>query len=241
MLHGAILLASDNALPFPRAIVFLSIYMEIFKQAISSPYYLPDALYKRYEKLLLAHSLDRPPYAAPIFELADVKLINDFFVNTFFRNIKLIINCFTQKPIMEFRVQFPVHVPLPDLAPLVDMDLLTTARQDEDAGQGRDEASKGKSPHSPRSPRSSGPPPVAERAVTKPVPPPVAPALEPEVTDDRGPDVPVEMLRGSLAQMHEKFVSDFEERERQLVGKIKELEIRLMEKPQLKKPPPKKK
>jgi hypothetical protein len=29
--------------------------------------------------------------------------------------------------------------------------------------------------------------------------------------------------------MHEKFVTDFDERERQLLGKIRELEIRLLE------------
>jgi hypothetical protein len=33
--------------------------------------------------------------------------------------------------------------------------------------------------------------------------------------------------------MHEKFVGEFEEKERRLLGKIRELEIRLREKPPL--------
>jgi hypothetical protein len=41
--------------------------------------------------------------------------------------------------------------------------------------------------------------------------------------------------------MHDKGVTAFDERERQLLGKIRELEIRLLGQPRLKKPPPKKK
>ena len=48
--------------------------------------------------------------------------------------------------------------------------------------------------------------------------------------EDRGPDVPVEMLKDSLSSMHIKFVHDFDEKERLLVGKIKELEIKLADK-----------
>jgi hypothetical protein len=71
--------------------------------------------------------------------------------------------------------------------------------------------------------------------------PPAPPADAPDVQEDRGPEVPIDALRAPLASMHEKFVADFEERERLLLGKIRELEIRIAEKPQFKKPPPKKK
>jgi hypothetical protein len=53
--------------------------------------------------------------------------------------------------------------------------------------------------------------------------------------------VPVEVLRGSLAAMHERFVGEFEEKEQLLLGKIKELEIRLRENPLLNNPPRRKK
>jgi hypothetical protein len=244
MVHGAILFASDNDFAYPKAIVFLSIYMRVFQLATASSYYLPHELHKKYEEILLSHCIDRPPFASLIFDLADVKIINDFFVNTFFRNLKLILNCFAPKPLMVFKAEFPIHVTLPTLPALVDMELVPPPSPDDDASIStrEDAGSKAKSPNSPRSPRGQQPPlqqqqQAAERAIPKP-----AQAAEPaDANEDRGPEVPVDILRGSLASMHEKFVADFEERERQLMGKIKELEIRLLEKPQLKKPPPKKK
>jgi hypothetical protein len=229
MMHGAILFASDNALPFPKAIVFLSIYMAVFKLAISSPFYCPDKLHEKYERLLLAHSLDRPPYAAPIFELPDVKLINDFFVNNFFRNVKLIINCFSQKPVMEFRTQFPVHIPGPELPPLAEMEMMEGLGGEEEAVS--DEVGERGSPV----PLATEP---VQAKVVREVSPRPAEEREPE---DRGPEVPTVVLRGSLAAMHEQFVAEFEGRERLLLGRLKELEIRLLERPQLKKLPPKRK
>jgi hypothetical protein len=69
----------------------------------------------------LSHSVDRPPFAVAIFELAEVQIINNFFINTFFRNLKLIINCFTTKPILEFKGVFPVRAEIPELSALSDM------------------------------------------------------------------------------------------------------------------------
>jgi hypothetical protein len=241
MVHGAILFASDNNFTYSKAIIFLTIYVQVFQFARSSPFYQPDELYRHYEKLLLSHSVDRPPFAAAIFELADVKIINDFFVNTFFRNIKLIINCFTTKPVLEFKGIFPVRVPMPDLPLLADMDSIGAAPpDDEPAPPPRDDAAAkaGKAPRPPRAPQQA----AAERAPPKPAKEqPPAPPPEPEVPEERGPDVPVEALRESLAAMHERFVREFEEKERLLLGKIKELEIHLLEKPQLRKPPARKK
>ena len=264
MMHGAILFASDNDFAYPKAIVFLSIYLHIFRLTISSPFYLPEKLFKKYEEILLAHSVDRPPQATLIFELADIKLINDFFINTFFRHIKLIINCFTQKPLLAFKTAFPVQVPPITLPPLSEMEIVS--KEPPEGEEGKQEASgeqtpkiqqqaqqkeqkPGKSPKSPRSPRQqkeddkksgkgkdSGN--KSQGASARDVEAANAEQGEPE---GPGPDVPIEMLRDSLQQMHEKFITDFQEKEKLLYGKIKELEIRLQEKPQAKKPPPKKK
>jgi hypothetical protein len=54
---------------------------------------------------------------------------------------------------------------------------------------------------------------------------------KPEVPNDHGPDVPVDVIRGWFAAMHERFVGEFEEKERLLLWKIKELQFRLREKP----------
>ncbi|OHT09111.1 hypothetical protein TRFO_04721 [Tritrichomonas foetus] len=265
MMHGAILFASDNDFSYPKAIVFLSIYLAVFQLATSSPYYLPKELYRRYERIILAHSIDRPPSATLIFELSDIKLINDFFINTFFRNIKLIINSFTQKHVMAFKTTFPVCVPIPILPPLAEMEMVDQGKSEDENNASSDQqqsaqqqgqqqtvqqrelpAKMGKSPRSPHSPHSQKDA-STERSIgkgQKDTSKSAAAADLSEVSnepEDRGPDVPVDILRGSLAQLHEKFVTDFEEKERMLVGKIKELEIKLQERPQLKKPPPKKK
>jgi hypothetical protein len=241
MMHGAILFGSDNDFSYPKAIVFLSIYMTVFQLATSSPFYLPNELFKRYERILLAHAIDRPPKATLIFELADVKLINDFFINTFFRNVKLIINCFTQKQFLVFKTQFPVKIPIPDLPALADMEMLsgspteedTSATQSAQSPQAKEDAAKAKAAVSPRIQGQQSAQ-AMERGLSKGARDarPSSPEA-PEVPEDRGPEVPLDMLRSALTSMHDKFVTDFEDRERQLLGKIKELEIRLMEKPQL--------
>ncbi|OHT11768.1 LPXTG-domain-containing protein cell wall anchor [Tritrichomonas foetus] len=154
---------------------------------------------------------------------------------------------------MAFKTTFPVCVPVPALPPLAEMELFDPNKPKEEEVK-EEKTPKGKSPRSPRgsprgSPRSQKE--AADKSAkdkghkeVKEPPKPEIKEPEPEETqpEDRGPDVPIELLRGSLAQLHEKFVADFEEKEKLLVGKIKELEIRMQEKPQvMKKPPPKKK
>ena len=123
MVHGAILFASDNDFAYPKAIVFLSIYMAIFQLTISTPFYSPQELFNKSQDLLLAHSIDRPPFSALIFELHDIDLINNFLVDTFFRNIKLIQNCFTRKPVVVFNSVFPTSSIIPQIPPLAEMEL----------------------------------------------------------------------------------------------------------------------
>lgn len=243
MLHGAVLFASESTFTYIKAIIFLSLYVEVLKVALQHNYYDPKEIHKKYEELLMAHVVDRPPYSGRVFDLADVKVINEFFVNSFFRHLKTIINAFNGKCIAVRTMTFPLRVPLPVLPPLADMDM-GGDREDESGAISAGDGSTRKDGKSPvRSPRGpAGSPqqaPIVERTQKPPV---AAPApVEPDVPEDKGPEVPLDVLRDSLAAMHERFVSDFEDKERQLIGKMKELEIRLQEKPQLKKPPPKKK
>jgi hypothetical protein len=142
---------------------------------------------------------------------------------------------------MFFKGSFPLHMKLPAIPALAEMEMMVSAASEEDGQIPVEPGAKPKSPQSPRSPiQQQQQQQVQARELPAQARP--APAPEPaEVSEDRGPEVPLDMLRGTLGSLHEKFVTDFEEREKQLVGKIKELEIRLLEKPQLKKPPPKKK
>lgn len=234
MIHGAILFACDNDFSYPKAIVFLTIYVVMFQMALEMQFYLPDQLHKRYEDILLAHAIDRAPRANQIFELADVKLINEFFVNTFFRQLKLIMYVFTQKQFVLFRAQDPVHVPAPELPALASMEMVRPEKPEEEQPKPAEPQGKSKSPRSPKQQ-------TMERTLTKKhEAPPPPPEPEPEVDEgpeDRGPEVPLDLLRGTLQEMHQKFVQDFEEKEKQIIGKIKEREIRIQQAPP---PPPKK-
>ena len=121
LMHAAILFASDNDFSYPKAIVFLSIFVAIFQLASSDPYYLPNELYRRYERILLAHAIDRPPKSCQIFELSDIQIINEFFINTLFRHLKSIVNSYTQKILLLIGTQTPVQFPPCPIPPLARM------------------------------------------------------------------------------------------------------------------------
>jgi hypothetical protein len=199
MVHGAILFASDNDFPYPKAIVFLSLYIAVFKAAVASPYYRPYELHRKYEQMLLSHSHDRPPFASLIFDLSDVKIINDFFINTFFRNLKLILACFSAKQVMVFKAEFPIQVSPLRLPKLADMELVPSepaAEEEEEAGAVEEEEG-------------------------------------PEPPDAFSPQAKLEEMKAALTELHERFVEEFEAKERWLCGKMAELEIRLKERARL--------
>lgn len=240
LVHDAILFAADNQLPYANSIVFLTIFIVVIQQAIVDPFYEPEKLYKRYERFLLIHSIDRPPFSSAIFELSDVKIINEFFVTHVFRNLKLIINCLTAKQTLSFKTLGPVQIKVPELPPLTDMEIeLQEQLNSLQGSSSRMEESKPASVRAPEEKQAT----VQARSVHEPSPrqeaqqqnqkDEVVSVRSTQETDDKGPEVPMDILKSSLSTMHQKFVSDFDEKERQLIGKIKELEIRMGEKPPL--------
>jgi len=231
MVHDAILFSADNSLPYAKSIVFLTIFILMIQYAISSSFYEPETLYKRFQQLLLEHSIDRPPRFNAIFELPDLKLINEYFTITFFRNLKMFLYCFTPKPVLAFRSTFPIKVSVPSLPALAEMEMEAPPAVEEPKDQF--------DPKPQASSRFEGGEKniTVSRQISEPdklsnVEKPVHSSNEPE---DRGPEVPIDILRNNLNSMHEKFVTDFEEKEKQLMGKIKEIEIKLMEKQNQKK------
>ena len=233
MMHHAIMFACDSSFPYPKAIVFLTLYLEVFQAILYKGYYVPRAIFKSYQDALLAHSFDRPPRANQIFDIADVVVIHDFFLNNLFRQMKLILHVFGAKPILTMRAMAPVHIPEFKLPALSQMELF---RPGEPKPQ-PEQPVKGRSPRSPRpaektSPKGTEKPPPKTKPEPKPKPEPEPePEPEPQEPEDRGPEVPLDLLRGTLKTMHDTFVKGFEDREKQIVGKIKEMEIRMREKP----------
>ena len=245
LVHDAIIFTADNQLPYAKSIVFLTIFIVVIQQAIMDPFYEPERLYKRYERFLLIHSVDRPPFSSAIFELPDVKIINEYFVTHIFRNLKLIINCLTAKQTLSFKTLSGVQIQVPQLPPLSEMEMevkeqlqppefmiqqpssnegskpQSASRENERPGSGLQKNTASRSRDNLQSPKDqSG---TSSRPLTG----------QSQDPADRGPEVPIDSLKNTLLQMHEKFVTDFDDKERQLIGKIKELEIRMGERPPL--------
>lgn len=240
MVHDAILFATDNQMPYAKSIVFLTIYIAILQQAITTRFYNPERLFAKYQHYVICHSVDRPPFSAAIFGLPDIKIMNEFFAN-FFRNLKMIKNCLTPKPVLGFRATFPIQLPVPKLPPLADMEIEqkigeteneTEPITPEDTSRTNDSQKQSGMPTAPQ----TGPPTAPHtaqsthaRSLPQSQPPEEDKPSEEEKQENRGPDVPIDILRETLAGLHEKFVSDFDDKERQIVGKIKELEIKMNE------------
>lgn len=247
MIHDAILFSVDNQFSYPKSIVFLTIYIAIFQQIIIHPLYEPQKIYEKYEKCILMHSVERPPFSSSFFELADVRIIHEYFINTIFRNMKFILNCFTKRPLIEFRSQLPVSIEAPSIPLLADMEMEVDQKnipsveskaevvvQDEivpkEITKMREQStplSSGRHQISKSSSISRG----ATLSDRKQSPTPLTPQQEPtQEPEERNPEVPIEALKESMTAMHEKFITDFDDRERFLIGKIKELEIKLANK-----------
>ena len=254
LIHDAILFTNDNQFSYAKSILFLTIYIAIFQQVILKPFWEPNKVYKQYEKCILMHSVERPPFSVAIFNLADIKVIHEYFMYSFFRNLKFIMNCFTKEPILSFTYKEPAFIKVPTLPPLMDMDgeIKTQLRLDPKILEQSTPISKGTS-----SAKSSTAAvarsmqeenrqqAIKEREREKEKEKEREKELQQQQLllqqqkeqeqhhhepEDRGPDVPAEMLKDSLSSMHIKFVHDFDEKERLLVGKIKELEIKLADK-----------
>lgn len=209
MVHTCLVFSSETHFTYTKSIVFLSIFFTIINQALSSSFYNPSALFADFEKLLLDHSVDRPPFQTDIFDLEDVKKIHQFFLINLFRNLKLILNAFTSKPRLVFHSIFPSEVVLPVIPPLSEFEVV---------GNKAPSALSIQSLSEPTSAKDEPPVEAIERVV-----------VEPE-EEDLGPEVPHTILLESLNSLHNKFVSDFEEKERLIFSKIKELEIKSIDK-----------
>lgn len=232
MVHDAILFSTDNSLSYAKSIVFLTIFVGMIEQTIAEHFYNPNKIYKIFKHYLLVHSIDRPPYSVAIFDLSDVKLINDYFIRNFFRNLKLIVNCLTPKPTLGFRTNFPIHIDVPIIPPLIEMEIENqnppeSAKEKEQQEKEIEKPTSGRQEKSARGEdKSRG---LEKDKSVSQVPP--VPALdESKIPEEPSPDVPLDVLRDSIEGLHEKFVHDFEDKERQIIGKIKELEIRMAEK-----------
>eukprot|EP00033_Pygsuia_biforma_P003199 GCRY01003510.1.p1 GENE.GCRY01003510.1~~GCRY01003510.1.p1 ORF type:complete len:313 (+),score=59.88 GCRY01003510.1:202-1140(+) len=78
-----------------KASTFFSIMRKIHAHNIETPAFHLAELFTLFKQLMLAHSVERPPYSVEIFSFSDVKAITAFADNTYFRHHKLYKFAFT--------------------------------------------------------------------------------------------------------------------------------------------------
>jgi hypothetical protein len=58
--------------------------------------------FAHFKKVLLEHSIQRPPYSVGVFSLKDVQLVVDYVTDSYFRHFKLYRYAFTKKQVLAF-------------------------------------------------------------------------------------------------------------------------------------------
>lgn len=251
--QAAILFSSDIHLSLEKSIVLLSIFNSVLRECITAEFYIQEEIYEKYKKLLLSHSVERPPFSSGIFNITEVKQIDDFFMNTIFRNVKSLMNSFTKRPIISFSTKSPGCAnpfsvpPLASMSQLIDGEYVPV-QPVEDPKKGK---KTGRTAQKERA--------VNEKSNKEDEKKKHEEKLEQEKLEqekllqeqqmqnqdqeeeqkeaeysaseqeDRGPDVPLDVIKSNLDSMHDVFVTNFEETEHKLISKIKELEIKMNE------------
>ncbi|ORX56473.1 hypothetical protein BCR36DRAFT_580778 [Piromyces finnis] len=77
--------------------IFFSIMKKTHENCISSPYMKLDEDYALFQKLILDHSIDRPPFSKKYFTLDQITKITDYATNTYFRHYSMYKYTFTKQ------------------------------------------------------------------------------------------------------------------------------------------------
>eukprot|EP00297_Palpitomonas_bilix_P010508 CAMPEP_0113875220 /NCGR_PEP_ID=MMETSP0780_2-20120614/4815_1 /TAXON_ID=652834 /ORGANISM="Palpitomonas bilix" /LENGTH=254 /DNA_ID=CAMNT_0000861173 /DNA_START=203 /DNA_END=967 /DNA_ORIENTATION=- /assembly_acc=CAM_ASM_000599 len=83
--------------------------------------FLPlETAFAHFRDLLLAHSVQRPPFSVGIFDLADVKLIVDYILDNYFRHYRLYKYVFTRRNLVNVETLGKVHEEPTSFRPLAE-------------------------------------------------------------------------------------------------------------------------
>jgi hypothetical protein len=78
MYYNTLAFAKSLVLTPEQTSVLFSVIKSTHENAVSSPFITFDADFDYFKKLLLAHSINRPPYSVRVFSLGDVGAISDW-------------------------------------------------------------------------------------------------------------------------------------------------------------------
>jgi len=88
--------AAEQGFSAEATSTFFSIMKSTFQDSMDDLLAV-DKSYALFKSTLLRHSVQRPPYSVGVFTLAEIKCINDYVLNGFFRHYKLYRYVFTKE------------------------------------------------------------------------------------------------------------------------------------------------
>ncbi|KAJ3180946.1 hypothetical protein HDU87_001594 [Geranomyces variabilis] len=93
----ALRFAKTQNLSPEQASIFFSMIKATHERAAASPFIHLEADYQHFKDTLLRHSVHRPPFSQKVFSLAQVRAIDEYAVNTYFRHYLMYKYAFTNK------------------------------------------------------------------------------------------------------------------------------------------------
>ena len=85
---------------------FFTILKLVHSMCISTPYDNLQDCFVYFRELLLRHSVHRPPFSTSLYSLAQVKVITDYVLSTYFKHFKLYKYAFTKRVQLNLRFHY---------------------------------------------------------------------------------------------------------------------------------------
>ena len=95
--------ASQNHSPIQTSTLF-SIVQKTHEKCVQSPVLNFESDYDYFKKLMLSHSIYRPPYSVRVFTLNQVRDITEFVTRTYFRCYGMYKYVFTKRMLMDLSI-----------------------------------------------------------------------------------------------------------------------------------------
>jgi len=109
---------------------FMEIMHYVMKQLIQERL-SEDASFNIFKELLLRHAIKRPPHSLAIFSLSDVKKIDLFALDTFYRHFDMYKYALTVKDLMHLSTEKMMEVPKPTFCELNEASQIEVTQLDE--------------------------------------------------------------------------------------------------------------
>eukprot|EP00002_Diphylleia_rotans_P002094 TRINITY_DN1129_c0_g2_i6.p1 TRINITY_DN1129_c0_g2~~TRINITY_DN1129_c0_g2_i6.p1 ORF type:complete len:249 (-),score=59.55 TRINITY_DN1129_c0_g2_i6:631-1377(-) len=116
--HSALLFAKKNFTTLEKIATTISIIKLVHYHNIAEPFVDVEKSLGFFKKLLVEHSVQRPPYSIQIFTIDEVHRLTDYMIETYYRHFKLYKYAFTKKQLLDIKLKEVVIDTAPTIPPL---------------------------------------------------------------------------------------------------------------------------